>query len=82
MRKLSNREISNLVILEIMAPYDPESSPLSEETRREIHNRWDAETSDEEGHKYNWRFILDPIEDEHIKKKYIELLEYIQESKE
>lgn len=82
MRKLSNKEISNLILLEIVAPYDQESSTLSEEVKKEIYDRWKSQSSDDEEHKYNWQFILEPISNEHTKKKYIELLEYIQNNKE
>lgn len=70
-KPLSNKEIQNLVLLELMAP-DPyqETKVLTEEESAEISNRYR-----ESNNSRDWRYLLEPIKDPITKSRFISLLE-------
>lgn len=72
---MSNKEIQNLIMVEIIAPSNdfehPSSATLTEECRNEIYTRFKA--------KESWERVFEPIEDKDIRIKYVELFNKLDE---
>lgn len=70
--KLSNREIQNLVLLELMSP-DPHSEEppiLTEAEQSAIYSRFK-----EDKYSKNWNYLLEPIIDLTTRSRFITLMQ-------
>lgn len=74
-RKLTNEEIQNIVLLELMSPSFDEAGTepiLTQEEQDAIHKRWN-----EDIHSKNWEYILEPIKNPETKSRFITLLQHL-----
>ena len=63
---MDNESIRNVVMLELIAPEDPEKRLISEEESKALYLRYN------EG-KRDWDYIFEPIKDEGFRDKMIQL---------
>lgn len=67
---MDNESIRNVVMLELIAPEDPEQRLISEEEGKALYLRYN------EGNR-NWDYIFEPIKDENTRTKFKELFAYL-----
>ena len=63
---MDNESIRNVVMLELIAPEDPEKRLISEEEGKALYLRYN------EGNR-NWDYIFEPIKDKGFRDKMIQL---------
>ena len=63
---MNNESIRNVVMLELVAPEDPDNRLISEDESKELYMRYNTGSRD-------WHYVFASIKDEDKRDKYIQL---------
>jgi hypothetical protein len=73
---MDNESIRNVVMLELIAPEDPENRLISEEEGKALYLRYNEPRACTDAPR-NWAYIFEPIKDENTRTKFKELFAYL-----
>ena len=73
---MDNESIRNVVMLELVAPEDPEKRLISKAESDELYLRYNEPRACTDAPR-NWAYVFEPIKDENTRTKFKELFEYL-----
>lgn len=77
---MDNESIKNLVMLELVAPFDPNKRIISEEEGKEVYSRYTEPRACTDAPR-NWEYVFSAIKDLNTKQKMIKLYNHLDNTK-